>query len=75
MAERRHPPWLSRVVEFFYAVFVSEKKSVGSARRNLIACTASPSGRVGGKLPQAKKGEKEEKAGEKKEKGAREKRK
>ena len=33
VAERRHPPWLSRVVTIFYAVLVSEKLPVGSVCR------------------------------------------
>ena len=46
MAERRRPPWSRGVGTFFYAVVVSGKLSVGSARRNEIVCRGLPSGRI-----------------------------
>ena len=46
-AERRRPPWSRGVGMVFYAVLVSEKLSVGSARRNVIVCRGLPSGRFG----------------------------
>ena len=41
-AERRRPPWSRGVGMVFYAVLVSEKLSVGSARRNVIVCRGLP---------------------------------